>query len=186
MQDSAYYVRRRRGPSLDTLRNAEFDRCVADKVGTVFPDDDHGRDLLFAALHLKIPRGEGEPGLRRYMRRMAPWLGEDEAGRLLDWVFAKQYRYGADKLAELFALTDDDRRRRGIRTIGAVDVPREARLARRRASKNARRKAKRRASGMKSRAEYESASASRNRPWEAFGISRRTWERRGKPAPQSP
>jgi FixJ family two-component response regulator len=35
------------------------------------------------------------------------------------------------------------------------------------------------------RAEYEANSLSRTRPWEAMGISRRTWYRRGKTTPQT-
>lgn len=31
------------------------------------------------------------------------------------------------------------------------------------------------------RAEYEANGISRSKPWEAFGISRATWYRRGKP-----
>jgi predicted ArsR family transcriptional regulator len=33
------------------------------------------------------------------------------------------------------------------------------------------------------RAEYEAQSLSRAKPWEALGMSRATWYRRGKPAP---
>lgn len=33
------------------------------------------------------------------------------------------------------------------------------------------------------RAEYEANSYSRTKPWEHFGISRRTWYNRGKPMP---
>jgi hypothetical protein len=43
----------------------------------------------------------------------------------------------------------------------------------------------RRRKGVKPRAQYEAASLSRQRPWEAQGISRRTWERRRKAAAQS-
>lgn len=41
----------------------------------------------------------------------------------------------------------------------------------------------RRNAGAVPRAEYEANSASRTKPWEAFGISERTWRRRGKPTP---
>lgn len=35
------------------------------------------------------------------------------------------------------------------------------------------------------RAEYEANSDARAKPWEAMGISRRTWYYKGKPTPQS-
>jgi predicted transcriptional regulator len=35
------------------------------------------------------------------------------------------------------------------------------------------------------RAEYEANSISRAKPWEAMGLSRRTWYRHGKPTPKT-
>ena len=45
----------------------------------------------------------------------------------------------------------------------------------------ARHEARRRAAGAMERAAYESASASQTKPWEALGMSRRSWYRAGKP-----
>jgi len=42
---------------------------------------------------------------------------------------------------------------------------------------------RRRAAGVRSRQEYEASSARRQRPWEALGMSRATWYRKGKPRP---
>ena len=42
--------------------------------------------------------------------------------------------------------------------------------------------ARRRAAGAVDRATYEANSASRQKPWEALGMSRRSWYRAGKPA----
>jgi hypothetical protein len=50
----------------------------------------------------------------------------------------------------------------------------------RKAKKAARKRARRRAAGAVPRSEYESNSISRQRPWEAEGISRSTWYRRRK------
>jgi hypothetical protein len=175
----------RQGPTKETLRNCHAQRYFNDYYGPVFPDDDAGRDDLLIALRLRAPRGEGEPTLRRYIKSAAPRMAEPETARLLDRAYASPFTGNADALGRLIGLTDSDRTRLAITSIGAIDVPRAARLARREEKKKARRKAARRASGMRPREEYETTSASRTRPWEAFGISRSTWERRGKPVPPS-
>ena len=43
--------------------------------------------------------------------------------------------------------------------------------------------ARRRAAGAVDRATYEANSASRQKPWEALGMSRASWYRAGKPMP---
>jgi len=76
-----------------------------------------------------------------------------------------------------------------IRTIGAFDVPKAKRAKlqkeKRRQRDRNRKDEQRRAAGALARADYLANSFSQARPWEAFGISRRTWERRGKPMPQA-
>jgi hypothetical protein len=65
-----------------------------------------------------------------------------------------------------------------IVTIGACDLLKAERTARRKAKARQRDEARRRTAGAETRAEYETNSLSKTRPWEAEGISRRTWERR--------
>jgi hypothetical protein len=178
--------RRRSGPTKETLRNCHAQRYFTDYYGSEFPDDDAGREDLFIALQLRAPRGEGEPTLRQYIKSVAPWITESEAAQLLDRAYAEPCKLSDDALGRKLGLKDADRTRLRISAIGSVDVPRAARLARRAAKKNERRTAKRRAAGMTPRAEYEATSASKTRPWEAFGYSRRTWERKGKPQPPNP
>jgi len=57
-------------------------------------------------------------------------------------------------------------------------MSKEERERARRLRQRQRELARRRAQGTKSRAEYEANSLSRNKPWLALGISRRTWYRR--------
>ena len=61
----------------------------------------------------------------------------------------------------------------------SVERPPEVRAE----EKRERDKARKRAKAKRPRAVYEAESASRLKPWKAFGIERRAWERRGKPAP---
>src|SRR5262249_13253202 len=77
-------------------------------------------------------------------------------------------------------VSDAERTALKIWTIGAYDVPKAERIKRRKEKRRLADKARRQARGGKSR----ELSASRTRPWEGFGISRSTWERRGKPLPQ--
>jgi hypothetical protein len=85
----------------------------------------------------------------------------------------------ADALGRYLHLTDENRTALQIRTIGSIDVSKQRRVRLRKERARARRRAKRRISGAKSRAEYLAAnSLSRIRPWKTEGVSRRTWYRR--------
>src|SRR5262249_34991638 len=88
----------------------------------------------------------------------------------------------ADKLAKIMGLEYADRQRLGIFTIGAIDKTKRQRaierLERKREYARMRAEAKRRERGGVSRKGYLTASLSQTGPWEAEGISRRTWERR--------
>jgi hypothetical protein len=88
----------------------------------------------------------------------------------------------ADQCAAAIRLTYEERTAWRITTIGAIDADKKERAKRRKARKlvrdRDRRAAERRDRGAVPRAEYEAESASRTRPWEAAGVSRRTWYRR--------
>ena len=116
-----------------------------------------------------------------------PWLDEDEGDQLIRRAIASEKKLPkADTLARFLGLTYADRTRLGICTIGAIDATKAQRKAlhkeKWRKLDKARQEANRRAAGAKPHA----LSASRTRPWEAFGIKRRQWERRGKPLPPKP
>ena len=88
----------------------------------------------------------------------------------------------ADALAIRLRLTYAERMRLNITTIGACDLDKAGRTRRRKERKRrrdrARAAAKRAARGVVQRTQYLAECLSRVRPWEAEGISRRTWERR--------
>jgi hypothetical protein len=75
-------------------------------------------------------------------------------------------------LIEVFRITPDEERE--LRTIVSESTARERDAAR----KNARR----RAAGAVDRETYEANALSRQKPWEALGMSRASWYRAGKPA----
>jgi hypothetical protein len=87
--------------------------------------------------------------------------------------------YTAAKLAKIMNSKEAERTMLGIRTIGAVDVSPEQRKANRKKRDRDRRARQRRDAKKPTRAEYLAANAkSREKPWLAEGISRRTWYRR--------
>jgi hypothetical protein len=168
--------------SIAVLRIAELRRLYLNRYGTVLPDDDAGRDdALIMAHHLaKRPNCERNIGL--WLGLWAPWMNKAEAEALIKGVLARPLRWRADKLAARLNLNQAERQRLRIVTIGACDVLLAERMARRRAKARTRNEAHRRQKGAKPRALYEANSISRNKPWEAVGMSRASWYRAGKPA----
>lgn len=124
-------------------------------------------------------------------REMAPGWNEYRSKELMTlYSKAKQFEAGEkvtfggreypplytprnDTLINLFQITDDEQAR--LRTIISRDMAKER--------DRARKEAARRAAGAVDRETYESQSLSRQKPWEALGMSRRTWYRAGKPMP---
>ena len=80
-----------------------------------------------------------------------------------------------DTLINLFRITDDEQRK--LRTLISPDISRER--------DRQRKEAQRRAAGAVDRATYEGNSLSRQKPWEALGMSRASWYRAGKPLPNN-
>ncbi len=172
--------------SITALRVAELRRLFFARYGRTLPDDDSGRDdVLVMAHHLARRRGDARRLIRNWIELCAPWMPEGEAAELIDRVVALPIRWRADKLAQRVRLTDAERRRLRICTIGAVDVTRAERKLARRLRQRQRDRARRRARGARPRGEYEAASANRLEPWIAAGVSRRTWYRRRGTSPHA-
>jgi hypothetical protein len=79
--------------------------------------------------------------------------------------------------------TEVERHPLGITTIGAIDVTKEERKARRHHRARDGDELRRRRKGAKPRADYEANSISRTKPWLALGMSRASWYRAGKTTP---
>jgi hypothetical protein len=95
----------------------------------------------------------------------------EHRGRLVD----PRYRFRTDTVVELLGVTEAEMGACGLRHLVSPEIRRELhRLGEER---------RRRALGMVARQEYEAGSASRLEPWEAEGISRRTWYRRHGTSP---
>jgi hypothetical protein len=172
-------------------RVAELQKLFAHLYGDgsseayVLPDDDAGRDNAFIMIcHLALC--PVAPRWRRlnWLKAHAPWMPAREQMKLLN---RRVLTFKADTLALRLGVTFAMRQRLGFRTIGAYDVTRTMRdiwVAREQREKDrTSSEARRRKAGAKSRAQYLAESDSRRKPWLAFGWSRRTWHRHGKPEP---
>jgi hypothetical protein len=141
----------------------------------VFPDDDAGLEDLKILIHhyswnnpLAIPR---------IIELRAPWA---DAQAIIDEVEAYPRKWRSATLGRLLNFTGKEWRRLRIRTIAPVDMSADERRYYSRLLSNGRRRIKRKRDGVTPRAEYETTSLSRTKPWVAEGVSRRTWERRRK------
>jgi hypothetical protein len=126
-----------------------------------------------------------------FMQKWYPWATQHQIDEVIyDRVCVRYRPISQDALGHLIHLTDADRTRLDIRTIGACDVTaaerkRRQKIKRRHRDREAKERA-RRTSGALPREEYLARAISRLEPWKSFGCSRRTWERRGcPPAPKN-
>lgn len=172
--------RSRRSPmQLVALRLHDLAILFRSRYGRAeLPDDDSGRDDLKIAInHLAcLPRPQ--KAIAVWLELWAPWLTLAERSDIVRPIIDSPQRWKADALAWRLRLTMEQRTMLGITTIGAIDMNKGARTKRRREYQRRWKAAKRRAEGIKPRKVYEEQSISRAKPWEAEGVSRRTWYRR--------
>ena len=170
--------KRKRRPSLATLRIADLNRLFRARYGETLPNDDAGRDdVTIMAHHLVTLAGNPEARIADWCRLRAPWLTITELADITADAIRKPRRWKADRLAWRLRLTEIDRKALRITTIGAIDRGKGTRTAQRRTASRQRAEASRRAKGARPRHEYEACSANRTKPWEALGVSRATWYR---------
>ena len=106
----------------------------------------------------------------------APWADADE---ILEEVVGNPRAWRAPALGRELNLSGAEWRKFRFRTIAPVDMTLEERRYYSRIISEGKRRQKRRLDGMATREEYLAAhSLSRDKPWEAEDISRKTWERR--------
>src|SRR5262245_18497701 len=110
-------------------------------------------------------------------KNMGGKVTEAEASAITEEASITRKHLTADSLASFLGVTYADRQTLRLTTIGSVNVKKGARKELRRHRDRMAGERKRRASGMRPRAEYEANSLSATKPWEALNRSRRTWER---------
>lgn len=172
--------RKRASPmQLASLRLGDLSRVFRSRYGGVrLPDDDAGRDDIRLAVDHLASLPHPAKAIVRWLETWAPWLTLAEHRQIIADGIANHRNWKADALAWRLRLTREERRMLGITTIGAIDEGKAARTKRRRDMDRARKAAQRKAAGAVPRGQYEGGSIANARPWEAEGISRRTWYRR--------
>ncbi|HMF21068.1 MAG TPA: hypothetical protein VKG24_02955 [Pseudolabrys sp.] len=136
------------------------------------PETEDG--YLIALAIITHQRFKSAAWLFMFCHDRAPWLDPREIDR------TALRPQTADALGRELRLTTEVRERLRIRTIGSCDQSRAERAIITKERKRQRDRERRR-QGRQRRADWLAANAlSRTRPWEADGVSRRTWERRRK------
>ena len=160
------------------LRLKDLNRLIAHRHGGdaatyTLPDDDAGREYLYILISHYANVDPNAP--RRIIKLRAPWMSADEAERVIDMAFNYQRRWRSSTLGKELNYSEAEWHMLRLRTVGPTGMTPEER---RRISDTARKERARRRKGAKTRAHYDGASLSRQKPWEKEGISRRTWYRR--------
>lgn len=169
--------------SLEVLRLREIEKVIRSRHGRGVPDpydtDDIDTCLAYVLAVAFTPRVQD---VETWCEMWAPWISQAEIDLMKQKAARRKHMLPADSVAKLMNVTLAERTRLKLKTIGACDVCEEQRkkiaLELKREQDRARQEHKRMLEGRVSRAEYEAVSLSKSKPWEAEGISRRTWERR--------
>jgi hypothetical protein len=140
----------------------------------VLPDDDAGIDDIFLMAHHLAHLDNPQQRIRAWLRLRAPWHGDVRTEELIRKVMWKPLKWTADKLGQRLRLTDADRSRLDITTIGGFDCLKAKRKTRRKHKDAARHRKLRAKDGAKPHAMSEA----RLMPWLDLGISESTYRRR--------
>jgi hypothetical protein len=175
----------RRAPFEQLRRNRLGDlwKLIENRYGSrVLPNDDAGRSDLFELL-LVISLGERPAAkMQNTIETAAPWMQADEAEAEVAHITVALDRHerwcSPRELGERLNLRDCERQLYGIRHIRPIDVSDDDLIARRKARNRDRKRVLRRLEGARSRVDFLANCLSRQKPWLAQGISRRTWYRR--------
>jgi hypothetical protein len=161
-------------------RRTEIGALVRYRHGRLPNTDDRSIYLEAAARHLP-PGRDPVFALENWARQVGAVLPYGEIQDAIDSVRGAP-RLRADTQAKELQVTDRERTALRLVTIGSIDVDKRERARRRKARKRIRdreRNARKRAAkGATPRAQWLAGSISRLKPWEAMGISRRTYYRR--------
>jgi hypothetical protein len=139
-------------PHFPSLRFAQLKRLFYGRYGDELPNNSKGRDYALIMVHHLAAVNHPDKAISKWLRVFAPWMKRSEVEAMTR---VKPKRYRTVRLGELLGLTYEERMLYGITTIRAIDCQDKREQTRRReARKQEARTLKRRAQGVKSRAEY--------------------------------
>lgn len=160
------------------VRLSELNRLYQYRHGRELPATDDGLQAARLAVHHIGRLRDAARRIGSWLDYWTPWLDLASRERLIRDATEHPLRWRADKIAWKLRVTAGERQALNLRTIGAIDETRAERQAKARILKRERDQARRRAQGVKPRADYERNAIAKQAPWEAVGISRATWYRR--------
>lgn len=164
-------------PSLELMRLREVEAVIRARHGSQIPDTDDGDIYVRAAAFAK-----SEQDMTAWCAKWAPWMQPADIADIVAEACRRRRMMRADGVAGLLLVTMEERTRLRLKTIGACDMSTDDRkgLARdKKRERDRKRQAALRAPAIRqNRQSYEAQSAERLKPWEASGMSRRTWYRR--------
>lgn len=174
----------RRAPlTITTLRTAELERLYRHRFGGRFPANNIGIAALVVMAEHHIQRNRHEIVVG-WIKSRAPWVDDVYAEGIARKAAERTSRQTAGALGWRIGLTLEERRRLRIRTIRAVGQTDENMAADRKARDREEKERQRRRAGVKEREQWEAESKAQTKPWEAMGMSRATWYRKGRPTPR--
>jgi hypothetical protein len=169
--------------SLEIMRLREIELIIRHRHERGIPDpegtDDTENCMAYIQAVASTPRSQS---VVDWCKTWAPWISNDALLGLVWTHRRRKYMLGAESTAKLLHVTMKERDALGLKTIGACDVSEEERKAISKKLKQERDRIRqqenRQAKGTVPRGSYEAASAESLKPWEAAGVSRRTWYRK--------
>ena len=159
-------------------RLGDLRRLFRHRYGPVLPDDDAGSEDLIELLKPISLGPRPATRMRHEIELVAPWAETDSIIDQISRLPTYERKSKAEPLGQCLRVTNAEREALRLWTIAPVNMTAEQMATQRKAKERARQARRRRERGAKPRAAYLAASRSRTKPWEAEGISRRTYYRR--------
>ncbi len=166
------------------LRHGALVKLFRHRWGPTLPDDSSGREDLFELLCVvSVALSATEKKMANTIETMAPWMQPEEAQMLVEHVqqlTIYERMPNNRELGKRMRLTSAEREALKLWPIRPVDLTEEQFAEQASKRERARRAAKRRQDGVKTRAEYLAELKAKPKPWEASGLSRWQWYRAHK------
>jgi hypothetical protein len=171
-------MNRHNSEMLRRLRLGDLRKVIRGRCGPRLPDDDAGREYLLELL-LTISLGaNADRKMTNAIEIYAPWMGDDEAADMIDRIKrtpSRLRRSSARQLGERLRVSNRERELLRTWSIAPFDLTAAQLGDFRKAKKRAWMRRRRRQAGRKARKEYLAGSKAKLKPWQAEGVSRRTW-----------
>ena len=172
-------------PKWETIRRLRYGdliRLFRFRWGHVLPEDDFGwGDLWLLVSNVSLAAKEPQKKMRHAIELWAPWMPSDTREDYVRHVWGLdiyQRTQTGEEIGSLLGLTNAERQELKLWRFLPIDATREEIDAQRKARRSEKRRAKLRAKGVRSREAYLTELKSKPKPWEAEGVSQRTWQRR--------